>query len=156
MTGLLYSFDTSAFINGRRDLLPPEVFPTFWTNIEQMILAGVIRAIDEVRRELRKRDDTTKAWAMSQDGLFIDLEEDVQAATMSVLAAHPKLTGMGGGRNEADPFVIGLAHARHGVVVTEETLSNNINKPRIPDVCGAMGIRCINLVQFARDQGWKF
>lgn len=156
MTGLLYSFDTSAFIKGRRDLLPPEVFPTFWTNVEQMIMAGSIRAIDEVRRELSKRDDTTKAWAMSQDSLFVDLEEDIQAATMGVLAAHPKLTGTGGGRNEADPFVIGLAQARHGVVVTEETLSNNINKPRIPDVCGALGVRCINLVQFARDQDWKF
>jgi len=37
-----------------------------------------------------------------------------------------------------------------------ETLSNNLNKPRIPDVCGVLGIRCINLVQFARDQGWTF
>jgi hypothetical protein len=93
---------------------------------------------------------------MSQDGLFVELEEDIQAATMSVLAAHPKLTGTGGGRNEADPFVIGLAHARQGVVVTEETLSNNISKPRIPDVCSALGIRCLNLVQFARDQSWRF
>ena len=42
------------------------------------------------------------------------------------------------------------------MVVTEETLSNNLNKPRIPDVCGVLGIRCINLVQFARDQGWTF
>ena len=37
MTDLLYSFDTSVFINGRRDLLPPEVFPTLWVNIEQTI-----------------------------------------------------------------------------------------------------------------------
>lgn len=28
MTDLLYSFDTSVLINGRRDLLPPEVFLT--------------------------------------------------------------------------------------------------------------------------------
>ena len=156
MTDLLYSFDTSAFIKGRRDLLPPEVFPALWNNIEQMIAAGVVRATDEVRRELDKRDDTTKAWASGQDGLFVDLDEDIQTSTMRVLAAHPKLTGTGGGRNAADPFVIGFAQLRGGVVVTEETLSNNLNKPRIPDVCGALGIRCINLVQFARDQGWTF
>lgn len=121
MTDLLYSFDTSAFIKGRRDLLPPEVFPTLWNNIEQMIAAGVVRATDEVRRELDKRDDTTKAWASCQDGLFVDLDEDIQASTMRVLAAHPKLTGTGGGRNAADPFVIGFTQLRGGVVVTEET-----------------------------------
>jgi hypothetical protein len=121
-----------------------------------MIMAGVVRATDEVRRELGRRDDDTNAWAMSQNGLFVDLDEDIQVATTSVLAAHPKLTGSGGGRHQADPFVIGLAHARGGVVVTEETLSGNLNKPRIPDVCRAMRIRCISLVQFAQDQGWKF
>lgn len=52
MTDLLYSFDTSVFINGRRDLLPPEVFPTLWANIEQMIVVGSIRAVDVVRDEL--------------------------------------------------------------------------------------------------------
>jgi Domain of unknown function (DUF4411) len=156
VTKPFYSFDTSAFIKGRRDLLPPTVFPSLWANVEKMIIAGIVRATDEVRRELGRRDDDTNAWAMSQDGLFVDLDEDIQVATISILAAHPKLTGSGGGRHQADPFVIGLAHARNGVVVTEETMSNNLNKPRIPDVCRAMGIRCINLVQFAQDQCWRF
>lgn len=156
MTDLLYSFDTSAVINGRRDLLPPEVFPTLWVNIEQMIADGFIRASDEVWRELSKRDDATKAWAAAQSSLFVTLDEDLQAATMRVLAAHPKLMGRGGGRNAADPFVIGLALARGGIVVTEETLSANVEKPRIPNVCNALDLRCVNLVGFVKDQGWTF
>jgi hypothetical protein len=62
----------------------------------------------------------------------------------------------GGGRNAADPFVIGLAHARGGVVVTEETLSGNIDKPRIPDVCNAVGVRWLTLVGFVREQCWTY
>lgn len=156
MTGTLYSFDTSAFIKGRRDLLPPDVFVTLWTKIEQAIAAGVIRASDEVWREVSKRDDTIKGWATSQSDLFVLLDHDIQTATRRILAEHPKLMGGGGGRNEADPFVIALACARAGVVVTEETLSNSMDKPRIPNVCDALSVRCINLVQFVREQKWTF
>ncbi|MDN5855432.1 MAG: DUF4411 family protein [Actinomycetia bacterium] len=95
MTDLLYSFDTSVMINGRRDLLPPE-------------------------------------------------------------AEYPRLVGKGGQRNLADSFVIGLARARGGIVVTQEAGTNNLERPRIPDVCGAMGVRCVDLVGFIRDQGWSF
>ena len=77
-------------------------------------------------------------------------------ATRTVLAGHPKLVGKGGQRNLADSFVIGLALARSGIVVTQETRTNNLEKPRIPDVCEAMGVRCVDLVGFIRDQGWTF
>lgn len=156
MTDLLYSFDTSVMINGRRDLLPPDLFPTLWTKIEGMIAAGAIRAIDVVRDELGRKDDTTKDWATNQVDLFLPLDQDIQVATREVLAEHPKLVGKGGQRNLADSFVIGLARARSSIVVTQETRTNNLEKPRIPDVCGAMGVRCVDLVGFIRDQGWSF
>jgi hypothetical protein len=126
-----YSFDTSAFINGRRDLLPPETFPTLWGRVEGMIEAGSIQSVDEV------------------------LHEDVQRATGEILRGHPRLVGNGSGRNTADPFVIALACVRGGVVVTEER-RKNVTNPKIPDVCDALGIRCLTLVGFVREQGWTF
>lgn len=151
-----FSFDTSSLLNGRRDLLPPETFVTLWANIELMINDGNIRCIDEVRNELAKREDAVHDWAKSQPDLFVPLTADVQRAARDVLQAHPKLVGAGGGRNSADPFVIALARAQDGVVVTEETLSGNINKPRIPDVCDAMGVPWLNLVRFVQQQEWTF
>ena len=141
MTELLYSFDTSVMINGRRDLLPPDLFPTLWTKLEGMIASGAIRAVDVVRDELGRKDDDAKKWATNQAGLFLPLDEDIQLATRTVLAQHSRLVGKGGQRNLADPFVIGLARARGGIVVTQETRTNNLEKPRIPDVCKAMGVR---------------
>lgn len=152
----LYSFDTSSILNGRRDLLPPAVFSTLWANTETMVEAGSVRAVDIVRDELGKRDDDACAWAKQQDGLFVPLEIDIQQATSRVLRSHQKLMGKGGGRNAADPFVIGLAIARSGVVVTEETLSGRLDKPRIPDVCKALNVPCLNLVGFVTQQGWRF
>lgn len=145
---LRYSFDTSSLLNGRRDLLPPNVFGSVWQDIEALIRDGVIRAVVEVRSELRKRDDEVRAWAEVQDDLFVELEADIQQATSTVLGAHPKLTGVGGGRHQADPFVIGMALARRATVVTEEHPTGRLNKPKIPDVCEAMGVPWLNLVRF--------
>lgn len=150
-----YSFDTSAILNGRRDLLPPAVFPSLWANIEELVGSTVI-AIDQVDVELSKREDEIWEWAKAQSGLFVPLEEDVQQATMAVLDRCPKLVGVGGQRNAADPFVIGLAHTRGGVVVTEEHRTGKPNKPRMPDACELLDVRCINLVQFVTEQGWTF
>lgn len=156
MTGVpLYSFDTSAFLNGRRDLLPPETFPSLWERVEDMIGQGRIRAVDEVERELAKRADEVHTWAKKQTELFVDLDAPLQRETTAVLAAHPRLVGRGNGRNGADPFVIGLARLTSGTVVTEER-PRSITSPRIPDVCNALGIRCLSLVDFVREQGWTF
>jgi hypothetical protein len=153
----VYSFDTSSILNGRRDLLPPLVFKTLWANVESMIAEGRIRCIDVVSFELGRRDDEACTWAKTQDGLFVPLNEAIQLKTREVLGVHPKLTGIGGGRNQADPFVIALAMTYpDGVVVTEETLTGNIVKPRIPDVCNAMNIRWLNLIGFVTEQGWSF
>ncbi|CAM3727834.1 MULTISPECIES: DUF4411 family protein [Isoptericola] len=151
-----YSFDTSVFINGRRDLLPPATFPSVWQRVEGMIADGAIRAVDEVERELAKREgDAVHSWAKDQADLFVDLEEDIQTATSWVLTSHPKLLGNAKGRNGADPFVIGLAVARDGVVVTQET-QGSLAKPKIPSVCEAMNVRCLTLVEFITEQGWSF
>ena len=156
MASTLYSFDTSSLLNGRRDLLPPSIFRTLWSNREAMIVGGEVCAVDEVRNELSRRDDDVWAWAKAQDNLFLPLDEDIQRATSATLTSHQKLMGRGGGRNGADPFVIGLALARGGTVVTEETRSGNLDKPRIPDVCADLGVPWVNLIGFVRAQGWTF
>lgn len=151
-----YSFDTSCLINGQRDLLPPSIFPTLWARIEEMIAVGGIRCIDVVRDELNARDDDVHAWAKAQAGLYEPLSLDVQRSARTVLERHPKIINTGSGRSGADPFVIALAHARRGVVVTEETASGRIEKPKIPDVCDALEVPRLNLVGFIRAQGWVF
>jgi hypothetical protein len=152
---VFYSFDTSAYINGQRDLLPPRIFSQLWANIEAMIDAGSIRSVDVVKDEIKKRDDDVKAWAAGQSDLFLPLSEDVQLATRDVLAVHRRLVGVGGRRNAADPFVIGLALVHSGKVVTEEK-RKNLASPHIPDVCDAMGVEWTNLIGFVDEQGWRW
>lgn len=143
-------------LNGRRDLLPPATLPTLWENIEAMIGSGSIRCVDLVRDELAARENEVHQWAKSQVDLFVPLTLDIQVSVREVLAQHERLIGVGSGRSGADPFVIALARVHDGAVVTEETLSRNLTKPKVPDVCGAMGVRWLNLMGFVQEQGWVF
>ena len=152
----LYSFDTSSILNGRRDLFRPTVFVRLWEQIEDGIASGIIRAVDEVKNELSRRDDDAKRWADRQSGLYVPIEVDVQNATTAILRAHPDLVRAGGKRSGGDPFVIALAMARNGVVVSEETRSGNLSKPRIPDVCDSLGVPVLNLMGFIESQRWTF
>jgi hypothetical protein len=152
----LYSFDTSAFINGRRDLYKPNTFAVIWDLIDGLIKRGEIRSVDEVKREIAKKDDDAAMWVKQRVGLFVPLAHDVQQATKEVLAACPKLLAQfGADRNAADPFVVGLAMARHGTVVTQEAPGKSLNRPRIPDACKEVEVPCMTLPEFVDDQGWK-
>lgn len=152
----LYSFDTSSLLNGRRDLLPPGTFPTLWERVEAMVASGEVRCVDLVLEELAAREDQVHQWARTQRELFVPLSQDVQLAVREVLKEHQRILGIGSGRSGADPFVIALAMARGGVVVTEETPSRNLTKPKIPDVCTALGVPQMNLLGFVQKQGWVF
>jgi hypothetical protein len=151
-----FSFDTSAFINGRNDIYRPSTFGALWDQISAMIAAGRVRAVDEVKRELQRKDDVVLRWARSQRGLFVPLSSDIQRKTREVLAAHPRLISVGGTtpRSTADPFVIALAWSRGGTVVTQEE-PRNLGKPRIPDVCDAVGVRWMSLPEFVDDRNWQ-
>lgn len=93
-----FSFDSGAFINGRRDIFMLPTFAAVWANIEVMIASGQVRAVDEVKREVTRHDDETAAWVRAQKGLFVPLTREVQGATSKVLAAHPKLISLGATR----------------------------------------------------------
>jgi predicted nucleic acid-binding protein len=151
-----FSFDTSAFINGQRDLFKPKTFGALWDEIARMIQAGTVLAVDEVKRELRRKDDDVARWARSQRGLFVPLAHDIQQATRDVLAACPRLMAQhGASRNSADPFVVGLALARGGTVVTQETPASSPRRPRVPDACVAVGVPWRTLPEFVDEQHWR-
>jgi hypothetical protein len=151
-----YSFDTNVLIEAWRERYPPTVFPKLWELMDSLITQGLIEASEEVLEELKKRegDDLTK-WAMARPAFFFPHTDEVQQAVKGVLRAYPKLLKRG--KSGGDPWVIALAQVHQSAVVTQEAVDNgNANKPNIPHVCTALSIRCINFVEFLREQGWSF
>lgn len=150
-----YSIDTSALLDGWRRYYPPDVFPDVWTGIEDLIEQGEIRASEEVFVELEKRDDEIFGWAKARkESLFVPIDERIQEKVAEILAQHERLVRHN--RSGADPFVIGLAMIEGCAVVTGERLAGSLEKPKIPDVCGALDVPCLDLLGLFRQQGWRF
>lgn len=151
----LYSLDTSAFLNSWRKFYPPDVFPSLWENMERSATSGALIASDEVLVELERKDDEVHAWARRHSSLFVPPERTIQEAVRQILERFPRLVDTRKNRSGADPFVIAVGQVRGCAVVTYENASNNVQKPHIPDVCAALGVRCIGFVDLIRELGWK-
>jgi len=151
---LTYSIDTSALLDGWQRYYPPDVFPGLWKRIDELIEAGELVATEEVLIELEKKDDELLKWAKERESMFVPLDYDIQAAAAAILRDHPMLLNAKKNRSAADPFVIAVAKCYGCCVVTGETPSNKIEKPKIPDVCEVLGIRWIRLLDLFREQGW--
>ena len=151
-----YSIDTSAILDGWRRYYPPDVLPDVWTGFDDLIKKGHLVASEEVLVELQKRDDEVHKWAKKRKKMFVAIDDPIQQAVSSILGAHEKLVDTRKNRSAADPFVIGLALVHGCTVVTGERATGSADRPNIPDVCTALGIRSIGLLELFREQGWRF
>lgn len=151
-----YSIDTSAILDGWRRYYPPDVFPPLWTKLEELIREGDLGATVEVLLELEKKDDEVADWARRHSDLFIPIDADIQIALVEILQRFSRLVNTQRNRSMADPWVIALARVRGCTVITGEAPSGNLDRPKIPDVCRALDIRCISLLQLFREERWVF
>lgn len=101
-----------------------------------------------------KKDDEVAKWAQQHTKLFIPIDDEIQLALAEILQRFTRLVNTQRNRSMADPWVIALAQVRDCTVVTGEAPSGNLDRPKIPDVCQALGIRCINLLKLFREERW--
>ena len=88
--------------------------------------------------------------------MVVPIDSDIQSHVTQIMSKYGRLIDTKRNRSGCDPWVIGLAKARGFTVVTAEKASGSLAKPKIPDVCGELGIPCIEIVDFFRKQGWKW
>lgn len=150
----VYSIDSSSLIHAWNRAYRPKNFPTFWRLLEELIEEGRLKASIEVYNELKKKDDEVFAWAkVHKDKLFVEIDEPTQDEVIDLMANYPTLVDTTKGRSGGDPFVIALALASdpHMIVVTQE----DRGKMRIPDVCNAVGVNCVNLAEMIEREDWR-
>lgn len=158
---MTYALDTNVLIHAWRDLLPIDVAPGFWEQLEALGHDGAIIISAEVVKELEKRDDGLLAWVKERGFMHQESEEDVQAVVGDVLAVEvnehkPSLVDPDRPDSDGDVWVIALAKARNATVVSQECSAPLAKKKaKIPDVCSALDVRCINLLAFMREAGIK-
>lgn len=152
---VVYCIDTSALIAAWQERYPIENFPPFWNRIDDLITAGRLTAPVEVLRETGRRSDELHAWLNARKEMFRELEAATQIEAANVLARFPRLVGERRLRTSADPFVIALARVAQMQIVTEEKPQGTLQRPNIPDVCTALGMRpCMGLLELIRAERW--
>lgn len=150
--GGAYCLDTSALIDAYYRTYLPGAFPGVWRAIERLAGAGVAVASAEVRQELSVGGHELHEWAKSVPGMFVETDERIIALAAEVCRSYANLVQPGSAKSKADPFVIAVARERSCAVITCERATNNMNGPRIPDVCRAMGIRLVSIAQMLEEQ----
>lgn len=153
---MIYCFDTSSLIETWHRLYPPEIFPDLWDKLDELINKGVVISPDEVLRELQRQDDGVLKWCKLRPEMFAKLEGTLLTTGIEITNRYKRMLDEKPGKNGADPWVVALAIAREGVVVTQEQPANKGKSPRIPDVCRAERVPCVDILRFIKDQGWKF
>lgn len=151
-----FCIDTSAWLDGWSRDYPPDVFPSLWEKIDELINDGLVCSTEEVYIEIKKKDDSLHNWMKERKELFIPLEEPIQTIAFELLAKHPRLVDTHRNRSQADPFVIATAEYLAAVVVTGESPRGKLDKPKIPDICEVRNLRCISFLNMLREVGWKF
>lgn len=150
-----FSIDTSSLIAAWERHYPMDCFPSVWAKLENLVQGERLLASSEVGEELKKKSDGVIKWAKKQNGLFVPVDQAQQEALSEILGKHPKLVDARRGRSAGDPWVIAVAMVNGCTVVTEEKAAG-LNAPRIPDVCSALGIPCLSVLDVIRQEKWSF
>jgi len=161
----IYCVDTSSFIEMEKNY-PKDIFPNLWQNIEKLCKDRRLIAPNEVKKEIEKGDDDLKKWIKSENikKIFIESDESQFKHVKEILKDYDFLSKSGKDGPNADPWLIALVIEKMNeqqenlfkdeyIVVTEES---KVRNDRIPYVCRAYNIECINLIELFRNEGWKF
>jgi hypothetical protein len=150
-----FSLDTSGILDAWVRHYPPDVFPTIWSHMDTSATNGEVFVIEEVLRELERKDDGIHKWIKEREAMVVPIDAEVQGYVVEIMSKYSRLVDSKKNRSVGDPWVIGLAQARGLIVVTGEKATGSLLKPKIPDVCKDLGLPCIEIVDFFRKQGWR-
>jgi hypothetical protein len=150
----VYCIDTSSLIAAWQERYPIENFPRFWERVDALIGDERLIAPIEVLNEMKKRSDELHAWLKARPSMFRELDDAIQIEAAQVLAHFPRLVGERKLRTSADPFVIALARVEGLELVTDEKPTGKHDRPNIPDVCTALGMTSMGLLDLIRAEKW--
>ena len=130
--------------------------PDYWDVLSELVARRAIFCTEEVRREVIRVDDGLSEWIKTHPEFVHDINDDVQIKLRLVLQKFPRPVDTKKDRSMADPWVIAHAWSAGATVVTKEMPSTTVTRIKIPDVCNAFKVRCIDDFAFLKEVGISF
>lgn len=159
----MWVLDADVLIRAKNQQYRFDVFPGFWDWLDEAHGAGQVCSVERVGRELIDYDDELSDWAKPRIGSFFVLPDDEVVSSLREIATWATATGeryRQAAVNEflsgADYYLIAHAHANQDIVVTHEIRSEGVKRIKIPDVCDAMKVECVDLFEMLGACGVRF
>lgn len=154
----VYSFDTSALIDGIERYYPIANFPALWERMDGLISDLRLLVSEEAWNEAVFLDVALKAWC-TEEGLNREVcvaptDAAIAAVAGAIVTQFPNWITQGK-KNGADPFVIAVAEVKDCMVISGET-NGGPGKPKIPYVCQERGVKHGRITDVVIGEGWVF
>ena len=171
-----YILDTDAILNLTRRIYPLQVFPKLHNHMNQMIRKGIIVSSVEVLGELginiKKKPnqwltETEKGypeeynlpnvWAQKNYQIFLEFEPQLESIVHRITSNYNNVVKVKSTFGyDADIHLIALAVAHDYALITYEKPSDNPDKPKIPNICKDLGVKCMDLLEVFKEKNWSF
>lgn len=160
-----YLLDANVLIDADRDYYPIERVPEFWAWLLDQAECGVIAIPTEMYDEVVAGKGLLVDWLKGHKETLIlgaepdpRLVRDVLSSGYGANLTEDEIASVGN-----DPFIVAYALApeeRASVVTTEVSKpSAQRGNRRLPDVCQALGVPCINTFKLVKElnfrTGWR-
>ncbi len=162
--GHRYLIDANVFITAHRQIYPFDLAPGFWDQLIDKVADKII-IIEKIQEEILRGDDALSEWYIEVCSNFTILkipEQIVLEAYSEIIDSindntQYKQSAKDEFASIADSWLCAYAMAYNETVVTLESYQAGVkSKVKIPNICKAFNVRCIDLLQFMRENCFKF
>lgn len=127
------------------------VYKRKWKNIDEFIQQAIIVTCSEIEVEIKDKD--LIEWLRQQRCVILPITDEIQYNVRRVVTEHPDLIDFSKCKSSGDAFLIATAMAYDLTVISEE---NQDSPKKIPQICRAYGIKCINITELCEAENWEF
>ena len=147
-----YIIDSSSIFSQKpTELHRRTVNRSLWGKIDSYIKEQKIVTCSEIKDEIKDKD--LADWLKAQGCVILDIDEEIQENVIRIVTEHPRLVDFEKVKSSGDAFFIATAMKYHLTVITEE---NKDKLYKIPKICEAMGVECLNIIELCSKEGWQF
>ena len=156
--------DANVFITAKNSYYPMDIFPAFWSWLDNQAELGALASTDLVFDELKDGKDELATWVKKrrQSLFYLASSSKSVAGYVDSLGAWAEREGyqehvieefMSG----ADPFLAGVAAEGGLTVVTlEKPARGRKSKVKLPDACDHLGVEWEDTFGMLRNLGARF
>lgn len=127
-----------------------QVYKSQWKNIDKYIQEHIIVTCSEIACEIKDKD--IASWLQQNGCVILEIDDTIQMYVRKIVTEHPKMIDFTKCKSSGDAFLIATAMKYGLTVISEETDKQN----KIPNICKAYGIKCLNLTELSDAEHWEF